>query len=46
MINGSLVSKRAIELENILKKRADAETIVKVSHNCLEGKKLFLELNK
>ena len=46
VINGSLVSKRAIELENILKKRADTETIVKVSHNCLEGKKLFLELNK
>ena len=46
VIKGALVSKRAIELEDILTKRAGAGTIVKVSRNCMEGKRLFLDLNR
>lgn len=45
-IKGKLVSKRALMLEDILRKRAHYDGIVKISKNCLEGKELFNEYIK
>ena len=39
--NGQLVSKRAQEIEQILKIRASGEATINVSKNCTEGKQMF-----
>lgn len=39
--DGELVSQRAVEIERILRVRADQEVVIKISKNCKEGRSLY-----
>lgn len=43
MIKGQLVSLRALEIENVLRKRYGKDAAIQVSRNCLDGKRIYNE---